>query len=113
DNELRHKVEQCASDEKKRESMLKDIHLVEAASRADRIVVSMDERVRSYFHEITHRIQILMHIAWVNPCKSEETPLDWLRKGAQAERERLLGSGPDRTFPGSSRAIHSSPDRAW
>lgn len=50
----------------------------------------MDETVRSYFHEIAHKIDILMHIAWVNRYKSEETPLDWLREGAQVERERLL-----------------------
>lgn len=35
DNELRHQVEQCASDENKREIMLKDIHLIEAASQAE------------------------------------------------------------------------------
>lgn len=93
DNELRSKVEQCASTEKKREVMLKDIHLIEAGFQADRIVVSMDETARYYFHEITHKVRILIHIAWVNPCRSEETPIDWLRNGAQLEKKRLLGYG--------------------
>jgi hypothetical protein len=91
DDELHTKVEQCATSENKREAMLKDIHLIEAAFQADRIVVSMDEAVRHCFHEVTHEIRKLKLIAWVNPCKSEETPLNWLHSGAEPERERLLG----------------------
>lgn len=71
--------------------MFKDIHLIEAAFQADRIVISMDETVRYCFHEITRRIRALKRIAWVNPCKSEEMPIDWLKNGAELERERLLG----------------------
>src|SRR5260221_3515920 len=40
DNELRHNVEQCASNDNKREIMLKDIHLIEAAFQTDKIVAS-------------------------------------------------------------------------
>ncbi len=71
--------------------MLKDFHLVEAASQADKIVISMDETVRNCFREITHKIRPLAFIAWVNPCIREETPVDWLKNGARLERERLLG----------------------
>lgn len=91
DDELRSKVEQCAPSENKREAMLKDIHLVEAAFQADKLVISMDETVRHCFHEVTHEIRKLKQIVWVNPCKNEETPLDWLQNGAEPERERLLG----------------------
>jgi len=91
DDELRSKVEQCAPNENKREAMLKDIHLIEAASQADKIVISMDEAVRQCFHEATHEIRKLKQIAWVNPCKSKENPLNWLQNGAEPERERLLG----------------------
>jgi len=91
DDELRSKVEQCASSENKRESMFKDIHLVEAALQAAKIVISMDETVRQCFREVTHKIRPLAFIAWVNPCISEETPVDWLKNGAELERERLLG----------------------
>lgn len=91
DEELRQKVEQCASNGNKREAMLKDIHLIEAAFQADRIVISMDETVRYCFHEITQRISLLRRIAWVNPCKSEETVIDWLQFGAELEKKRLLG----------------------
>lgn len=63
----------------------------EAAIEADRIVISLDETVRNCFREATQTIGVLKHIAWVNPCKSEETPLDWLQSGAALEQKRLLG----------------------
>lgn len=88
---LRLKVERFATTENKYKAMLKDIHLIEAAFRTDRIVISMDGTVRHYFHEITHRIHALKLIAWVNPINREETPIDWLTNGAELERKRLLG----------------------
>ena len=91
DNDLRRKVEYATMSEKKRAAMLKDVHLIEAAFQADRIVISMDETVRQYFHEATHSIGILKQVAWVNPCKGEETPIDWLRDGAELEKDRFLG----------------------
>ena len=71
--------------------MLKDIHLVEAAFQADKIVISMDETVRLCFHELTQKIRKLTKIAWVNPCKYEEKPIDWLESGAMLEKKRFLG----------------------
>ncbi len=91
DDGLRRKVEQYTPGENKREAMLKDIHLVEAAFQADKIVISMDETVRQCFYEVTQKISPLRQIVWVNPCKSEEAALDWLQHGAELERERLLG----------------------
>ena len=91
DNALREKVEEVASSEHKHAAMLKDIHLVEAAFQADNIVISMDERVRYCFHDAAHKVGVLKQIAWVNPCKDEEKPLDWLKEGAELEKERLLG----------------------
>lgn len=91
DEQLRQHIEQHATTENKRSAMLKDIHLVEAALQTDKIVVSMDETVRQCFHEATREVRKLKQIAWVNPGKSEETPLDWLQNGAELERERLLG----------------------
>lgn len=79
------------SSENKSKAMLKDIHLIEAAHRADKIVISMDETVRNCFREITHQIRPLAVITWVNPCIDEESPIEWLQNGAEIERERLLG----------------------
>lgn len=91
DEALRLQVEQCASSENKRNTMLKDFHLVEAARQADKIVISMDERVRGCFREITHIVHPLALIAWVNPCIAEEAAITWLQNGAALEKERLLG----------------------
>lgn len=91
DEELRKKVEQAADDEQKRTAMLKDIHLIEAALQADQIVISMDETVRHYFRKTALTIGVIRQIVWVNPCKDEETPLEWLKAGAVLEKERRLG----------------------
>lgn len=91
DDGLRRKVQQATTNEKRREAMLKDIHLIEAAFQADKIVSSMDETVRGCFHEATQKISMLRQVAWVNPCKNEETPIEWLHNGAELEKKRLLG----------------------
>lgn len=91
DEALRAQVEQNAESENKRKAMLKDIHLIEAATQADKTVISMDETVRQCFRELTRKIRLLASIAWVNPCIDEETPIEWLKNGAEPERERLLG----------------------
>ena len=91
DNQLRGDIEKHALSEKKRDAMLKDTHLVEAAMQADKIILSMDETVRHCFGEITHKIRLSAPITWVNPCISEETPIAWLQHGAPLEKERFLG----------------------
>lgn len=88
---LRHQVERVAIKKTDCDAMLKDIFLIEAAFHTDRIVVSLDEEARNLFHQATEKIPALTSIAWVNPCKSEETPIDWVQNGAELERERLLG----------------------
>ena len=91
DAQLRRKVEHYASSDNKARAMLKDIHLIEAAHQADKIVISMDETVRNCFREVTHKIRLLAFIAWVNPCIIEEKAIEWLHNGAEMKRERLLG----------------------
>ena len=93
DDQLRGDVERHAISEKKRDAMLKDTHLIEAALQADKIVISMDEKVRQAFGEVTYKIRPLALIAWVNPCVSDEMVIDWLQRGAPLEKERLLGYG--------------------
>ena len=70
---------------------LQDIHLVEAASATDRLVVSQDERARSAYRGAAGSIPELRRIVWVNPARHSETPIDWLCSGALAEASRQLG----------------------
>jgi len=90
DNELRRKVEQGVIEEKKRDAMLKDVHLIEAALETDKTVLSMDETVRLYFYEMIQKIASLKHIVWVNPSKDDELCIEWLPAGAESAKERLL-----------------------
>src|SRR5579859_2663124 len=91
DDRLRGNIEKYTLSEKKCDAMLKDTHLIEAALLADKIVISMDEKVREAFGEVAHKIRLLALITWVNPCISDEIVIDWLQRGAPLEKERLLG----------------------
>jgi hypothetical protein len=89
---LREMIESSNAEEKEKEAMIKDIPLVEAALEADKIVVSLDERVRKLFAYSSNDISELKAIVWINPSKSEEDPINWLEKGARNEKERQLGN---------------------
>ncbi len=94
DSDLRNCIERCAPSDNKCKAMLKDVHLVEAALQADKIVISMDEVVRGCFHDLSHQAHQLKQITWVNPCQEHEHALNWLREGAEHVRERCLGYVP-------------------
>lgn len=96
--ELRGKIEQVIAEEKKRNAMLKDVHLVEAALEADKTVISMDQTVRLYFQEGAPKVVVFKQIIWVNPSKEDERCLEWLQNGAERERERMLGHYIDTTI---------------
>jgi len=89
--ELRLKIEALAINDKRRVAMLKDIHLIEAALLADKIVISIDGAAKGYFQEVMQEIVGLKQIAWAKPCIDEEGVIDWLANGAGLEEKRLLG----------------------
>ena len=91
DNALRERVLQTSNSADERQELLDDLLLVEAAFATDRIVASLDERVRALFRRATDQVGELRPIVWVNPEREEATPLLWLRNGAPAESERMLG----------------------
>lgn len=77
--------------EKMRLAMLKDAHLIEAALRSERIVCSLDDTMRNYFHLCTSLIGLLKRIVWVNPCNEKEQVVLWLCEGAELDEKRRLG----------------------
>ena len=91
---LRIKVLRTTLSEHERSAMLKDIHLLEAALHADRIVVSQDEKARGYFHSAAQIVKAVTLVVWINPCQEMETPALWLQAGAACEKERCLGYSP-------------------
>jgi hypothetical protein len=94
DTALRRQIEECAPSVNKGKAMLKDVHLVEAACQADKIVISMDEVVRGCFHELAYYAPQLKQLTWINPRQDAEEPLLWLRNGAECETVRCLGYSP-------------------
>ena len=71
-----------------REALLKDVHLIEAAVAADRIVASLDDGARELFD-----IAELSTIMWVNPVNHYPDCLAWLAAGAEVDNRWLLGRG--------------------
>ena len=72
--------------------IVKDVHLIEAAIMTDQVITSQDESARTTFRSVSDAVGELRLIAWVNPTQKKETPLDWLRSGARAEKNRQLGT---------------------
>jgi hypothetical protein len=89
---LRARLDAIAKTDNERAAMLKDCLLIEAAIASDKTVISRDERARIPFKQAAIAgIRELQNIVWVNPDKPEETPIEWLKSGANPESERLLG----------------------
>jgi len=91
DSKLREKIKRIAASDVAREAMLKDLHLVEAAQATDQTVASLDENVRSLFVSASRSAGELKSIVWVNPDKTKEQVLAWLKNGAKPEKKRTLG----------------------
>ena len=90
-NKLRKKMERTAVNNRDREAILKDAHLIEAAITTELIVISLDETARRLFAEATKTVDALRGVVWVNPENSDEGSIDWLEKGAKVENKRRLG----------------------
>ncbi|MBI4963827.1 MAG: hypothetical protein HY913_11175 [Desulfomonile tiedjei] len=91
---LRNKAKRLVAKKGDLETLLNDMHLIEAASSADTIVVSYDEAARKLFHQAASNLGELRNIAWVNPENEAEEPIKWLEAGAPKDQSRLLGSNP-------------------
>jgi len=88
---LHNKAKKFVAKESDLEALLHDIHLIEAALTADRIVVSLDETARTLFRDAALNMGEIRSIAWLNPEKEAEEPIQWLTAGAPKEQTRLLG----------------------
>ncbi|MDE2992928.1 MAG: hypothetical protein OXU67_03510 [Chloroflexota bacterium] len=95
DNALREKVLQTSNSADERQELLDDLLLIEAALTTDRTVASLDERVRELFRQAANRVGELRRIVWVNPEREpereEDDPILWLKRGAPADPNLVLG----------------------
>jgi hypothetical protein len=92
--ELWNKIDEIAETNRQRTEMFKDLRLLEAAIATDKIVISLDDNTaRTFFSKAASQVDQLKDIVWVNPDKiEEEKPIEWLRNGANPDRDRLLGN---------------------
>jgi hypothetical protein len=89
--ELRTKVVESGLCDRDIEAVLKDLHLVEVAFEADHIVISRDEEARRLLQSLSAKISVLRSLIWVNPERSEDQVLEWLREGAKSDKRKTLG----------------------
>jgi hypothetical protein len=90
--ELFEGIRLAAKQDSDAKTMLKDIHLVNAALATDRFVVSMDQKSRTLFDAATEVVTELKRVSWVNPEREQDDPISWLKNGAKDEANRRLGS---------------------
>ena len=94
DNTLQDKITTTTSDKDKNEVMQKDFHLLAAALVTDKTVISLDETVRTLFARASQRIGEIRDIIWVNPERTEEQPITWLKNDALPDAHRQLSTFP-------------------
>lgn len=78
-HELREKIGNASVTLKEIKAMLKDVILIEAALSTDKAIASLDEHCREPFAKASVGIPELADITWVNPDRSEENPIYWLK----------------------------------
>ncbi len=94
DEALRRQLQEAGTTDKQKEAMLKDAHLIEAASIQGKRIAALDEIVRELFRRSADLAPQLRDICWVNPNRPIEDSLGWLSDGAPADPFRMLGHDP-------------------
>ena len=93
DSSLRDDLASSCRSARDQKAIRKDAHLIEAAVRTDRIVISRDDTVRNLFRRACQTIRQVREVLWANPEVEEEQVAAWLQDGARDEPVRKLGYG--------------------
>jgi hypothetical protein len=93
DPSLREELTGSCNSANDKKAIRKDAHLIEAAFRTDRIVISRDDTVRTLFRRSCQTIRQVREVLWANPEVEEEQVASWLQDGARDEPARRLGHG--------------------
>ena len=91
------KLESTVTSDRDLEAFKKDLPLIDAALATDCSVVSLDDQVRRILSASAQRVGEIRYITWVNPSKTNESPITWLENGAKPEKSRSLGSRSEET----------------
>jgi hypothetical protein len=89
--DLMERIIQAAPNNRARDAMRKDFHLIVAALASDCTIISFDEEARQFFRDAAHKVRELQDIVWVNPLAPEFDPIAWLKAGAEPVAAFKLG----------------------
>ncbi len=92
DDQLRRNLRAAAETDSAWTAMEKDAHLIEAAQKADSIVISCDDFARRHFQTASSSVESLRPIHWGNPESNRVELCYWLKKGAGSARRLKLGA---------------------
>ncbi len=90
DPDLEAAIDEAAEFEGRRMEMQKDRHLIVAALRTERRIISLNEKDRERFARICDQVTQIQRIVWVNPCLTNENCSEWLKRGANSDEHRRL-----------------------
>ncbi len=88
--DLRRKIMSSAHSKKDCVVMIKDVHLLEAASVTDNSIISMDETVHDLFKDVSSKVGEIRTILWTNPDRDYEEKIRWLEEGAELKEKWKL-----------------------
>lgn len=90
DEDLQYKIIKSTDNEDEIIALKKDLHLLHAALATDKTIISCEQFVRTLFAHASRQVDEIRGIVWVNPDRTEEEPIIWLKNGAPPEVHRQL-----------------------
>ena len=88
---LRARINDCGLRPAECSAAQKDVHLLEAALAADRIVCSLDSTAHALFIRVAQSYAPLAGIVWANPREHDDSLRAWLENGAKPVKSWQLG----------------------
>jgi len=91
DDELRRQITAASPSRHIEQLLIKDVRLIEGALAADLIIVSLDDKARKHFSDISIQISMLKRISWINPNVKSNQYIKWMEEGARSFSHHKLG----------------------
>lgn len=88
-DDIRAQINLATINQKQKNAMLKDCHLIESAIATDNRIISLDNVARELFKNSLD-VPDVNSVLWVNPTDNAESVLAWLEKGAPVHKAYKL-----------------------
>jgi hypothetical protein len=70
-----------APNERVADLLRKDLHLVSAALKTDRVIITLDDRAQEAYGHLSETLPTLKRVKWLDPSRAYGEVLGWLRGG--------------------------------